>query len=252
MTSTLVRSQAAQAGFFFTIQCVFRSGPHRVVMAGCTAVSIALATAFLAAGGRSTISDPATVPGYVFTTQTMALAVLLAGFRHVTRLPADIAANRLFRLAWVTDGGQFLAGVRRAALMAIVLPAILALLPPYFYLLGPRLTLMHALSGFLLGAAVISLMMSRPRQLPFVASYAPTADLNTKGPIILIGGLIAVSVFSQIERSALVTMQSAMILWGVLAAIAVLPQLAAGRSRQSELPITFDVPAAGATRLDLG
>ena len=42
--------------------------------------------------------------------------MLLAGFRHVTRLPADIPANRLFRLAWVADSSRFLAGVRRGAL----------------------------------------------------------------------------------------------------------------------------------------
>jgi hypothetical protein len=111
---------------------------------------------------------------------------------------------------------------------------------------------MHALSGFLLGAAVISLMMLKPSRLPFVAGYAPDADLNTKGPIILIGGLIAVSVFSQIERSALADRKSTLILWGMLAAIAVLPHLAARRNEQPELTGAFDVPAAGATRLDLG
>ena len=91
VTLTLVRRPATQAGFFFTLQCVFRSGPHRVVMAGCTAVSIALATVFLAAGSRSPAGDLSSVPGYVFSTQTIALAVLLAGFRHVMRLPADIS-----------------------------------------------------------------------------------------------------------------------------------------------------------------
>ena len=252
MTLTLVRRRATQAGFFFTIQCVFRSGPHRVVMAGCTALSIALATVFLTAGGRWPAGDLASVPGYVFSTQTMALAVLLAGFRHVTRLPADISANRLFRLAWVADGGRFLAGVRRGALVAIVLPAIVALLPPYLYLLGTRLALMHALSGFLLGAAAISLMLLRTNQLPFVASYAPARDLNTVGPVILIGGLISVSIISRIEQLALADLQSAAILWGILAAVAVLPQLAAGRNAQLDLPSAFDVPAAGTTRLDLG
>ena len=253
ITATLARRRpAAQAGFFFTVQCVFRSGPHRVVMAGCTAVAIALATVFLAAASRSTISDLGSVPGYVFSTQTLALAVLLAGFRHATRLPADIRANRLFRLAWVTDGGQFLAGVRRAALAAIVLPAVLALSAPYFFLLGPKLALMHAVSGFLLGAAVISLMMLKTSQLPFVAGYAPAADLNTKGPIVLIGGLIAVSVFSSIERAALADMRSTLVLWGVLAALAMLPRLTVGRGERAAQATTFDVPAGGATRLDLG
>ena len=160
------------------------------------------------------------MPGYVFSTQTIALAVLLAGFRHVTRLPADIRANRLFRLAWVADSSRFLAGVRRGAFVGIVLPAIVLLLPPYLYLLGTRLALMHALSGFLLGAALISLMTFRTSQLPFVASYAPAPDLNTVGPVVLIGGLIAVSIFSRIERFALADIESAAIFWGILAAAA--------------------------------
>ena len=251
VTLTLVRQPATQAGFFFTLQCLFRSGPHRVVMAGCTAVSTALSTVLLAAGSRSPAGDLWSVPVYVFSTQTIALAVLLAGFRHVMRLPADIPANRLFRLAWVADSSRFLAGVRRGAFVGIVLPAIVLLLPPYLYVLGTRIALMHALSGFLLGAALISLMTFRTSQLPFVASYAPAPDLNTVGPVVLIGGLIAVSIFARIERFALADIESAAILWGIMAA-AVLPHLALGRNTQLDLPTAFDVPPSGTTRLDLG
>jgi hypothetical protein len=251
VTLMLARRPATQAGFFFTLQCVLRSGPHRVVMAGCTAVSIALSTVFLAAGSRSPAGDLSSVPIYVFSTQTIALAVLLAGFRHVMRLPADILANRLFRLAWVADSRQFVAGVRRGACVGIVLPAILLLLPPYLYLLGTRLALMHALSGFLLGVALISLMTLRTSQLPFVASYAPAPDLNTVGPVVLIGGLIAVSLFSRIERFALADIQSAAIFWGILAT-AVFSPLAVGRNTQLDLPSAFDGLPQGTTRLDLG
>jgi len=110
---------------------------------------------------------------------------------------------------------------------------------------------MHALSGLLLGAALISLMTSRTSQLPFVASYAPASDLNTVGPVVFIGGLIAVSIFTRIERFALVDIESAVILWGILAA-AVLPLLVVGRKTQFDLPAASDVPAPGTTRLDLG
>lgn len=167
------------------------------------------------------------------------------------RLPADIRANRLFRLAWVADTGRFLAGVRRGAFVGIVLPAIVLLLPPHLYLLGTRLALMHALSGCLLGAALISLMTIRTSQLPFVASYAPAPDLSTVGPVVLIGGLIAVSIFSRIERFALADIASAAIFWSIMAA-AMLAQLAVGRNTQLDLPTAFDVPAPGTTRLDLG
>ena len=169
----------------------------------------------------------------------------------MTRLPADIPANRLFRLAWVADSRRFLAGVRRGAFAGIVLPAIVLLLPPHLYLLGTRLALMHAVSGFLLGAALISLMTCRTSQLPFVASYAPAPDLNTVGPVVLIGGLIAVSMLSRVERFALADIESAAIFWAFLAA-AVLPQLVVGRNTQLDLPTAFDVPAPGTTRLDLG
>jgi hypothetical protein len=247
-----VRSPATQAGFFFTLQCMFRSGPHRVVLAACTAVAISLSTVFLAAASRSATPEVWKVPLYLFSTQTIALTVLLAAFRHMTRLPADIRANRLFRLAWVADSSLFVAGVRRGALIGVVLPVIVALLPPYLYLLGPRLALMHALSGLMLGAVLISLMTYKSSQLPFVASYVPAGDLSTFGPVILVGWMLAVSIFSRIERFALADMQSAAIFWAILAAAAVLPQLAAGHNTQLDLPSAFDVPAQGTTRLDLG
>ena len=41
---TVARAPATRAGFFFTVQCLLRSAPHRLVLAGCTAVSLALAT----------------------------------------------------------------------------------------------------------------------------------------------------------------------------------------------------------------
>jgi hypothetical protein len=251
VTLVLVRRPAAQAGFFFTVQCMFRSGPHRVVMAACAAVAIALTTVALAAGGHISAGDLRTVPVYVFSAQTIALAVLLTGFRHVMRLPADVRANRLFRLAWIADSNAFLTGVRRGSLVSIVLPTIAVLLPPYVYLLGLQPALMHAVSGFLLGATAIALMTVRVGQLPFVASYAPAADLNTVGPVVLIGGLIAVSVLSRIERFALADLRSAAMFWGVVTTIALLP-LVTARNTQLDLPTAFDVPPSGTTRLDLG
>ena len=119
---TTLRPPATRAGFFFTLHCLFRSGPHRVVMAGCTAVALALSTVLLGAGSRSPATSLAEVPVYVFATQTISLAIMLFGFVHATRLPADVAANRLFRIAWIADGTRFVTGVRRAAMAAVVLP----------------------------------------------------------------------------------------------------------------------------------
>lgn len=253
MMLTTLRHPATRAGFFFTVHCLLRSGPHRVVMAGCTAVALALSTVLLGAGGRTPAVGLPEVPVYVFATQTISLAVMLFGFVHATRLPADVAANRLFRIAWIADGTRYVAGVRRAAVAAIILPVVLMLVPPGAYLMGWQAALMHAVTGVVLGAALLTvLLMFRSSQLPLVATYAPAEDLNTVGPVVLIGGMIAALTFARVERLALGDVQSAAILWVVLALIAVVPHLLAGRNTDLDLPTAFDVPPQGTTRLDLG
>lgn len=247
----LIRRPVSQAGFFLTLHCLFRSAPHRVVMSGCSAVSLAIAILLLASVSRAVACEPSAVPAYAFSTQTIALLVMLAGFRHGMRVPADISGNKLFRLAWVGNGSAFLAGVRRAALAAIVLPVVILLLPANLYLLGEQMALMHMLSGVLLGAAFLSILTFRATNLPFVASYGPTPDLNTVGPAVLIGGMFAIAIFSRIERYALTDLSTAAAFWGALLAVAVAPRLATDRGQSLDLPTAFDVPA-GTTRLDLG
>jgi hypothetical protein len=177
---------------------------------------------------------------------------MIFGFVHVTRLPADVTANRLFRIAWVADGTRFVTGVRRAALIAIVLPVVLMLLPPCTYLMGWRVAMMHAVTGMVLGAALLTVLMFGSIQLPLVARYMPSEDLSTVGPVVLIGGMIAALTFARIERFALADAQSAAILWMVLAVVAVVPHVLAGRNTDLDLSTAFEVPAPGTTRLDLG
>jgi hypothetical protein len=247
----LVRRPVSQAGFFLTLHCLFRSAPHRVVISACSAVSLAIAILLVASVSRSIARDASTIPSYAFSTQTIALMVMLMGFRHAMRVPADTAGNKLFRLSWVGSGGFFLAGVRRAALIAVVLPVVMLLLPANVYLLGEQKAFMHSLSGLLLGAAFLSVLTFRATNLPFVASYGPTPDLNTVGPAVIIGGLIAISVFSRIEHYALAELHSAAVFWGALLAVSVGAWLAADRGAWLDLPTAFDVPAR-TTRLHLG
>lgn len=249
--SVLVRRPVSQAGFFLTLHCLFRSAPHRVVMSGCSAVSLAIAILLIAGVTRSIARDPSALPISAFSTQTIALTVMLMGFRHAMRVPADSAGNKLFRLSWVGRGGAFLAGVRRAALVAVVLPVAILLLPVNLYLLGEQKALMHSVSGLLLGAAFLSVLTFRATNLPFVASYGSTPDLNTVGPAVVIGAIFAISLFSRIEHYALQDLSTAAAFWGALVAVSVGSWLAADRVAWLDLPTAFDVPA-GTTRLDLG
>ena len=250
-TALLARRPVTQAGFFLTLHCLFRSAPHRVVIAACSAVSLAVSILLVASVSRALAKNPSAPPAWAFSTQTIAVLVMLAGFRHATRVPADISGNKLFRLSWVGNGHAFLAGVRRGALVGIVLPVVLLLFPANLYLLGAERALMHMVSGVLLGGVVLSVLTARATNLPFVASYGPTPDLNTVGPAVLVGGMFAISVYSRIEYYALRDLNSACVFWGVLVAAAIIPRVATDRGPWLDLPTAFDVPA-GTTRLDLG
>jgi len=250
-TLLLVRRPVTQAGFFLTLHSLFRSAPHRVVIAACSAVSLAISILLVASVSRALARNPSAPPAWAFSTQTIALLVMLAGFRHAARVPADISGNKLFRLSWVGNGNAFLAGVRRAALVGIVLPVVLVLFPANLYLLGQERALMHLISGVLLGGVVLSVLTARATNLPFVASYGPTPDLNTVGPAVLVGGMFAISVYSRIEYYALKDLSSAYVFWGVLLAGAIVPHIRTDRNLSLDLPTAFDVPA-GTTRLDLG
>ena len=186
---TLARAPATRAGFFFTVHCLLRSAPHRLVLAACTAVSLALATATFQVALEGQL-DPRAPRASGFVTQTLVLGILLAGLGHVMRIPGDLRANRLFHLAWLGEKDRYVDGVNRAAAAILIVPALLALFPTHLLLFGWPLASAHLLTGLLLALVVLEALAAGRRALPFASSYSPPADLNTRGPVIGIGAAV--------------------------------------------------------------
>jgi hypothetical protein len=250
VAKTLARTPASRAGFFFTVHCLIRSAPHRLVMAGCTAVALALAVATFqdAMGDRF---DPRAPRMTGFGTQTLVMAILLAGFGHALRLPADIRANRLFHLAWLGQKERYIDGVNRAALLIVVLPALVALFPAHALLFGMRIAAAHMLTGLLFGMVVVEAFAANPRILPFANSYVRAPDLNTKGPVIGIASLFGISIFTSLEQSALGGRQSALIFWASLVMTFTVLRYQRHRRGRAETVQVPDVYPSEMARLDL-
>src|SRR5207253_5597496 len=100
VTRLVVRRPAAQAGFFFTLQSLARSAPHRLAFAASIAVGFSLVVFTLGGNDLHRPSSLATTPLSMLALQTLLIGVVLTGFRHRVRVPADVGANWTFHMAW--------------------------------------------------------------------------------------------------------------------------------------------------------
>jgi hypothetical protein len=110
----IVRRSVAQAGFFFTLRCLWRSLPHRLSLGAAGAVGVAVSVVGLYSAGGMRDELTGEVVASVFATQPLMLIALLLGFRHAARLPAALPASWVFRLAFSGDHRSYRTGVRRA------------------------------------------------------------------------------------------------------------------------------------------
>ncbi len=114
----------AQAGFFFTLHALMRSGPHRMIVAIAVAAALTLSSVMLILGSAHLQERMSSVPLRLLGMQVMVLLVLIGAFRYAVMVPAELVANWSIRLAWRGDERGYLAGVKRAALLCTVVVPI--------------------------------------------------------------------------------------------------------------------------------
>jgi hypothetical protein len=246
----IVRGQTARAGFFFTLAAVWRSSVHRLTLACAAAASVATAVVTLSGLRLEEVARVDDVPRGIFAIQPMFYGALLVAFRHGIRVPAELRANWAFQLAWRNRDREFLAGVRRAAIVGIVIPALLIVLPLFAFFLGIPLAVAHALLGFAGALALLEVLLVSYEKVPFTCTYVPSENLKAFGIPYLIAFLAGAAVFAGMERTALQDPTAWLKLVGLSIAITVGFRLASLR-RGSRPPVEFDEAPATTQRLGL-
>ena len=179
----IARTPAVQAGFFFTLQTLARSVAHRVSMA--TSVAIGLAAAAVGIGGAvmAGAGREGTMPLSFLASQTVVVLVAMGAFRNSGRVPAELRANWVFRMAWSGDERPYVAGVKRAGLLAVAAPMLLALFPLHALVVGVRVASAHLAFGLVLAVVVTELSFLGMRKLPFASSFVPSGTLASSGAV---------------------------------------------------------------------
>jgi hypothetical protein len=214
----LARRPLVRAGFFFTVRVLARSAQNRLSIAIPLAIAVAVAVVSLPLAGLGTSLDFSSVPIALLAVQLLLVAALVMGFRHSVRVPADLRARWLFHLVRPDNQSAFLAGARRAAIVKLVLPVLMALLPLNMLAFGRDTALLHFAYGLLTAAVLSEAAVLGYRRLPFASSYVPTMDATTYGGVYASIFLVGVYTVAWLEHVALSSTRGTAVLFTVTAA----------------------------------
>jgi hypothetical protein len=230
------------------MQALARSAPHRVTVAASVAVAFSIAVITIGASDLHRTFTPASIPTSVYALQTLMIGALLTGFRHLVRIPAELRANWAFQLAWSGNERQYLAGVKRAALVALVAPTVMLLFVFDVFVFGARFSLVHATAGVCVGVLFVELLFITYRQLPFAMAYVSSGDLKSAGLLFAAAALIATVILAESERAALASLSGELTFFGALVALIACIRAVDAARRRAPLLIDFDELPSGATQ----
>jgi hypothetical protein len=145
----VARRPLVRAGFSFTASVLARSVRNRLAIAVPFAVALAVATVSLRIASMRWSLDLSNTPIAVLAVELLFIAALVAGFRRSVRVPAELHARWLFHLVRPANQRDYQEGVKRAAVVKLVLPMLIALTPVHVLMLGARTATLHFAWGLL-------------------------------------------------------------------------------------------------------
>jgi hypothetical protein len=175
----------ARAVSFFVEAALLRSASAGLIARGLFVVGVALTLSGLIGLALRDVGYSAPVlPAQPLHAPAFVLPFFaLVGLRLAAVYPASLEANWLFRLTETPASADYAAGIRRAALRAVVLPLLALLAIPYAALWGPIAAASHLALALLVSLVTVEWLFLRFPKVPFTCTYQPgKANLRVTWP----------------------------------------------------------------------
>jgi hypothetical protein len=160
--------------FLFTVQTMFRSSKHRLIMAAYVGTGLALVLEEI--GALTFQNGRAWKPAQEAAVLSLPLVIsffLLSGMRFIFNIPSELSANWIFQLTERGEKEVYLSGVRKCMLLVVVAPLAAVVLLAYSVVFGPETAAAHAIYCSLLSLLMMEALLWRLDKLPFACSYVP-------------------------------------------------------------------------------
>lgn len=218
----MASSEPEWAVLDFTFKTLFRSSNHKVLFALFGGLALALilesvTTLLIQGGARHFLgrSSAAILAG--ITIKLVLVFFLLNGIHSLLRIPVELRANWVFRVAGLTDSRQLLKPAERILQVFGVAVPVIVSLPLDVLVLGWLRAFPHALMATLAGLLLVEWMLRDWRTVPFTMPFAPSTRCPALtfvmfwcGYTILLGG------FATVEAFCLESPGSTLVLGGAL------------------------------------
>jgi hypothetical protein len=251
LSAVAPRESTARASFFFTLETLAGSPPHRLSVVIALALGVTTAVVTLYATGAA-LWESTSLPRGVIGAQLIFTVALLLGFRHAVRVPAELAANWMIQLSWTGDRRLFLAGVKRSAVVVFLFPPLIVCFGVNALFFNPIDAAAHSICSLAAGLLLLELMLLGYQKLPFTSALAPGRHVRVRGLFIVFGAVLGCRFFSSIEQRALTNATSLATLVAVLVAAIVLLRLHARRSSAQRPSEEFAEPLHPLLEVGLG
>jgi len=240
----------AQAGFFFALQTLARSAPHRTIIAISASVGLTHALIVLAQRGWHSFAVQSTPLG-VLAISPLLLMSLVIGVSYAVTVPAEPAASWTIRMTWLGDECSYLAGVKCAAMLLATLLLVL-LLPLHMVLLGIVNAFAHLVFSLLFASVALDALFLTYWKVPFACSYVPIQNPKIVWPAGVASVMLVTYGFAAAERWASHAGASTVMFGVLLGAIALFVRGVDRARRREQRPFSFDDrPAPPTQRLGL-
>lgn len=162
-----------RASFYFIWQTLSRSRRHKLYLAAYVGVGTAFVFQGLFALASRLESFGAGISPSLLSIQLDLSFFLLSGLRYVFSVPAEPAANWVFRLSDSAERRYFLAGTRKMMMLSGILPVCAALLPVHVLLWGWNIALLHLVFGAMLSFILVEVLLVGFHKIPFTCYKHP-------------------------------------------------------------------------------
>jgi hypothetical protein len=173
LDKTWLRRQLERASFYFVWQALSRSRRHKLYLAAYAGVGTAFVFQGLTALASRENGFSAEVSPGLLSIQLNLSFFFLSGLRYAITIPAEPAANWIFRLTEDERRRFLLEGTRKFVLLAGIVPVCAALLPVHVMLWGWHVALLHLVFGAVLSVLLIEALLLGFHKIPFTCYYRP-------------------------------------------------------------------------------